>query len=449
MSHDQWSRSHEHLFGKAGEHFAFYLAKWTHSQGRPVFVVEDVVLMDDRDARVTPTGWVLKNEAVVRIINAAVKSGCALIEAHNHGGALPRFSGTDRAGLREFVPYVLDSLRGRPYAATVWGDDTVYAEFFSPSGAVGIIDSVLVYGERLDQVISRDDDQWGIAHRFDRQAPWFTAAGQRKLGRVRFGIVGLGGTGSPLVQNLVYLGGRDFLLVDHDMTDETSMNRVVTAEAADIGTPKVMLGRRLVKAVAPDARVDIVQGLLQSPPALDALKGVDVLFGCVDNDGARVILNELALAYRIPYFDLGVGIDAERGRVEAAGGRLAVVLPGGPCLYCMNQIDAEEAKYWLATEDQRKFMRERGYVRGLQVAAPSVVGLNAALAACAVNEFSVYFSGLRSVQALSELDLLGTGRPTKAQWLTPIRAAQTGGCPACEVAGAGDAAKLERYRVVD
>ena len=113
------------------------------------------------------------------------------------------------------------------------------------------------------------------------------------------------------------------------------------------------------------------------------LQGVDVIFGCVDNDGARVVLNEIALAYDIPFFDLGVGIEAKEGHVEAAGGRLATVLPGGPCLYCMNQIDTDEARYWLSTEEQREFMRRQGYVAGMNIAAPSVVALNAALAAAA------------------------------------------------------------------
>jgi len=444
MSHQQWKTAYTHLFNKWGEHFAFFMAAWTTSQGRPVFVVKDVLLINDADVAITRTGWVLSTVAVTRVINAAMKSGGALIEAHNHGGVLPRFSGTDRVGFRDFVPYVLDSLRGRPYGATVWGDDTIYAEYFTPTGGTGIIDSVLVYGDRLEQLASHDDDQRGLAERFDRQAPWFTASGQRKLGRLRIAIVGLGGTGSPLVQNLVYLGARNFVLIDDDASDETSMNRLVTATAADVGTPKVILGRRLVKAVAPEARVDVVQGLLQSAAVLDALKGIDVLFGCVDNDGARVVMNELALAYCIPYFDLGVGIDAERGAVEAAGGRLAVVLPDGSCLYCMNQIDAEEARYWLATEEQREFMRRQGYVKGLQVRAPSVVALNAALAASAASELAVYVSGPRAVSPLTEFDLLGSGRALKAQWLTPVRAGRKTGCPACEMAGLVDAATIER-----
>jgi molybdopterin/thiamine biosynthesis adenylyltransferase len=441
-----WSKTYAHLYTMPGEHFAFFLATWTLSKGHPVFVVKDMVLIDDAEVEISRTGWSLSIDAITRVINAAVHSGCALIEIHNHGGDLPRFSGTDRAGFREFVPYVLDSLRGRPYGATVWGDSTIYAEYFMPDGGSGVVESIVIYGDRLDQWVSRDDDLADPAPRFDRQTPWFTAVGQRKLARLKLAVVGLGGTGSPLLQNLVYLGARDFLIIDPDASDETSMNRLVTATAADIHTPKVILGRRLVKSVAPEARMEVIQGQLRSARALDALTGVDLIFGCVDNDGARVILNEIALAYHIPFFDLAVGIDARDGHVDGAGGRLAVVVPGGPCLYCMNQIDVEEARYWLSNEEQREFMRRRGYVAGMDVKAPSVAALNAALAAAAINEFAIYVSGVRPIQPLSELDLLGTGRSVKGQWLAPVRVLQKPGCPVCEHAGMGEKAEIElRY----
>lgn len=452
MTSEHWSRAYAHLFTKRGEHFLFFLASVAYSRGAPVFSVRDVVLIDDSQVQFTDNGWEMSNDALVYAINAAVKTNTALIEAHNHGGVLPEFSGTDRTGLREIVPYMLSSLPNRPYAATVWGDDAIYGEYFvAPRGVDRkgfgtVLDSIAVYGERLDQRVSRDDDEDDLASRFNRQAPWFTVSGQRRLARLRLAVVGLGGTGGPIVQNLVYLGAREFLFVDHDSSDETSMNRLVTATAADIGTLKAILARRLVRAVAPDAKVETIPKELQSAEVLDALKGVDVIFGCVDNDGARVVLNELALAYNIPYFDLGVGIDAEDGRVDGAGGRLAVVLPGGPCLYCMDQIDGDEARYWLASEDQRDFMRRQGYVKGMDIRAPSVAALNAALAAAAVSELAVYISGIRPVQPLTELDLLGVGRAVKAQWLTPVRAEKKPRCPVCEVAGTGDSTNIERYR---
>jgi molybdopterin/thiamine biosynthesis adenylyltransferase len=259
------------------------------------------------------------------------------------------------------------------------------------------------------------------------------------------GIVGLGGIGSHVAINLTYLGARDFVLVDPDTTDPTSMNRLVTAAAADVGTPKVLIARRAINTIAPEATVGAFVGTVQDADGLDALKGVDVLFGCVDNDGARLILNELSLAYGVPYFDLGTGIDAEAGTIQEAGGRVAVVLPGGPCLLCMDEIDLEEAAYVLSSPEQQVAARAFGYVRGVPDRAPAVVSLNGAIAAAAVNELAVCLSALRPPHPLTVLDLLGVGRPLPAQWLTPSRVVRESGCTHCATAWAGDASGIERY----
>lgn len=440
-----WDMVHSHLFSSMGEHFAFMLARWTFSLDEPVFMVYDARLVQDDQVRFSRQGWELSTQGILNVINAAVGSGAALIEVHNHGGVLPRFSYTDREGLKEFPAYVHSSLPGRPYAATVWGDSTVYGEFFLPDGRSGILGSITVVGNRFRQVVSRDDDKDPIEVRFDRQLPWFTPEGQRMLSRLKIGIAGNGGTGSQVIQNLAYLGARDFTLVDDDESDETSMNRQVTAFSADIGKSKAVLGGQLIQSVAPHAIVKAIRAKVQSTEALDALKGVDLLFGCFDNDAPRLILNELALAYCIPYFDLAVGIDVEKGKVSIAGGRVAAVLPGGPCLNCMDEIDSEEARFFLSSPDEQVSQVARGYVRGMDVKAPSVVSLNGLIAAAATNEFAIYVSGLRPVNLYTELDILGVGRQIKGQWLSPRRVHSKPGCVQCAAAGTGDATSIERY----
>lgn len=442
---DVWKKSQDWLLGRGGEHFAFFLAKWTYSCGEPVFWVRDVMLIPDTQTSNERDGVSLSLGQILGVINAAIKSGDCLIEAHNHGGESPRFSFTDRRGFQEFVPYVQESLPGRPYGATVWGDTSVYGEFFDQGGRQGVINSITVIGEHLKQVASRDDDKSRIDEIFDRQMPWFTQEGQRQIGRIRAGIVGCGGTGSHVIQNLTFLGCRDFVLIDDDLVEDTNMNRLVTATPADVGTPKVFVGRRFIKTVAPDARVLAVNKPLQSSDATDALKGVDVIFGCLDNDSARLILNELALAYVIPYIDLAVGIEADKGSVTSAGGRVAIVMSGGPCLNCMGEIDPEEAGYFLATPEERSLQVTRGYVSGMNVKAPAVVSLNGIIATAAVNEFAVLTSGIRLVNIYTEYDLLGTGRTMKGQWLSPHRIKGKVSCVQCAVAGSGDLAGLERY----
>lgn len=440
-----WSDVHSHLFGKDGEHFAFLFAARTTSRGRPVLMVKGAYLVPDDAVSDAWHSMELSTDAVLHTINTAVKGNYSLIEAHNHQGSMPRFSQIDREELGDFVRYAHDSLPDRPYVATVWGNTTVYGEYFLADGRRGRVDSIVVVGEQLRQLVSRDDDQQEIDVVFDRQLPWFTPEGQRQLGRLCVGVVGCGGTGSQVIQHLVYLGCRTLVLVDDDIVDETNMNRLVTAMAADIGTPKTIVGRRLAKQVAPTADVLTVQKQLQSQEALDVLMGIDLLFGCVDNDGARLILNELSLAYEIPYIDLAVGIDVNKGQISTAGGRVTVVLPDGPCLYCMGEIDPDEAAYFLATRAEQDEQHERGYVTGMDAPAPAVVSLNGMIAATAVNEFSAIVSGARPANYYTDYDLLGVGRAIKSQWLSPIQFKRDPACVQCITAGSGDRAHLERF----
>src|SRR2546426_231391 len=166
-----WSMVHNHLFSGRGERFAFLTARWTYSSGTPVFMVTGAITVPDEAVEFTKTGWQMSTAETVKVINEAVRSGQALIEAHNHGGRQPRFSPTDREGFGDFVPYVLSSLPRRPYAATVWGDSTVYGEFFTPQGQVGPVRSIAVVGSRLRQIVSRDDDGEPGGRRVHGQLP--------------------------------------------------------------------------------------------------------------------------------------------------------------------------------------------------------------------------------------------------------------------------------------
>lgn len=434
-----------HLFTESGEHFGFLLAENARGSNGPIFLVKHFYAIPDSHVRVSEGGWEVSTEALLNAINAAVREDLALVEVHNHPGGWSRFSPIDRKGFDEFVPYVLDSLPRRPYGATVWTEEGVYGEYFLQDGSSSEVRSITATGDHLTQLASRPSPEEGTV-RFARQEPWFTQAGQQELEKLRVAIAGLGGTGSQIAQNLAYIGARDFVLVDDDVADHTNMNRLVTATPDDPGTQKVVLARRLIRSVAPESEVQAIPRSLQSPEALDALKEADVVFGCVDNDGARLVLNELALAYRIPLFDLGTGIKVESGSVSAAGGRVAVILPEGPCLHCMDELDLREAKHFLKEVSERKLDADLGYVEGISgEPAPSVVSLNAAVASCAINEFALFTSGVRPPTTFTELDLLGVAHEVPSQRLAPRTAQRQDGCVQCRMAGEGDRADISRY----
>jgi molybdopterin/thiamine biosynthesis adenylyltransferase len=441
-----WDAVWSHMNSGPGEHFAFLLARLCVAPSGPVLIADDVLIVNDDQVTHTLTGWVMSTAALVSAVNRAHGCRKCLVEVHNHGGDRPRFSRCDRAGFEETVPYMLESLPGRPYAALVTGDTEVYGEIFD-GATVHQIDRISIVGNRLEVIGGESYSRGTGLDHFSRQLHWLTTAGQRNLAALRVAIGGAGGTGSHAALALVYLGARDFVLIDDDLADSTSLHRLATSRAGDTGKSQVALAAAAIKAVAPDAQVQVMRARIQSPKALALVKSADLLVGCFDDDGPRLVWNELAVAYRVPYLDFGVGIRADAdGRVTAAGGRIALVLPGSPCMRCMGEIDGAEARDSLRSVDDRAAQRALGYVEGVSVPEVAVYSLNASVVNVGMTELTVLLSRIRAPVLYIDYDVLGTARSIPGQWLGPVACARRTGCVVCAAAGLGDDLAIEhRY----
>src|SRR5713226_7372002 len=141
----------------------------------------------------------------------------------------------------------------------------------------------------------------------------FGEEGQQKIETAHVGIVGLGGIGSHLAQGLAYLGVGSFVLVDDDHVDVTNLNRLIgaTPPDAESETLKVDVTERLIRQINPRATVCKVPRNLRSRDAIQALLCCPVIFGCVDHDGPRLVLMELAAAYKLILIDSATEIIRE------------------------------------------------------------------------------------------------------------------------------------------
>jgi hypothetical protein len=241
-----------------------------------------------------------------------------------------------------------------------------------------------------------------MSSRYDRSIRFFGEEGQRKLRASKVTIVGIGGVGGHVVQQLALLGLGSIAVIDAEELDETNRNRYVTARACDKvpGTPKVDIGERLIREIDPSIEVTKIQDSLVSDGAFRAVLQSDYVFGCVDSEGARLILTELCAAYRLSYFD--IASDIELGTTLSYGGRICAALRGECCLVCLGQLDMDEARRELGGPDARK-LREAIYGINrdeLGRVGPSVVSINGVVASLAVTEFMVGVTGIREPHRL-------------------------------------------------
>jgi len=137
--------------------------------------------------------------------------------------------------------------------------------------------------------------------RYDRQIRAFGAAGQNVLKSLRVGIVGLGGTGSIVLQELAHLGVTDFLLFDPDVVEESNLNRLIGATPSDVGLPKVEVAKKWAQHISPNIRVDARQESVLKFRTLRTLADTDFVFCCTDSHGSRAVLNQFAYQYFGPH----------------------------------------------------------------------------------------------------------------------------------------------------
>ena len=185
--------------------------------------------------------------------------------------------------------------------------------------------------------------------RFSRQS-FLGPTAQELIETARVGIVGLGGGGSQIAQQLAHIGFQDFVLYDADRMDDSNLNRLVGATEADVTnqTPKCVIAERLIKGIRSKAVIDAHQVRWQDEP--EALRTCDMTFGAVDTFAGRSEIEALCRRYLIPYIDIGMDVHICVDEAPRMAGQVILSLPGGLCMRCMGFLNernlaAEAARY--------------------------------------------------------------------------------------------------------
>ncbi len=182
--------------------------------------------------------------------------------------------------------------------------------------------------------------------RFSRQS-FLGYEAEAIVATAKIGIVGLGGGGSHIVQQLAHIGFRKFVLYDPDVVEESNLNRLVGASQDDVRKkkPKVAIAGRLIHGLLPNAQIAAIQERWQDRP--DELRGCDVICGCLDRLQDRSELEVCARRFLIPYIDIGLGVRTVADERPRMAGQIVLSMPGAPCFRCLGFLNdrdlAEEA----------------------------------------------------------------------------------------------------------
>jgi molybdopterin-synthase adenylyltransferase len=460
-----WRALRLHLFGPAGaagkdrdEQMALLLAAPGTSAGSTRLVVAEMLPAGREDlvfqsaGGIAPTG-----EFVARALTRCRQEGWSLIEVHCHPftpGRFTTFSAIDWRNDLSKMPALARLLpRGAFHATMVVGPASLDAHYYdrmTPRPCIRPVRQVTIVGGgdrepgmariRPTTAGRGDRPRWG--ERFSRQVVLLGHGTQDLLAESSVAVIGLGGLGSLAALQLAHLGAGRLILIDPDVVERSNLNRLIGATEADIGRSKAELYAAQAAAVSPGCEVTALCASILDPGAIDLAKQADVLLGCVDSHGARLVINQLAVQYLIPLIDGGVGARLDHLRnVTDAGGQVQVILPGLGCLACRGFIDARQAALDLAPAHVRQLERDHGY--GTSEPAPAVVFMNGVVASLQVAEAVKLISGHGAAPApILRYDLL-------RQTLMTATFSETGTCPTCGPDGVSGLADLSPLAAAD
>jgi hypothetical protein len=342
----------------------------------------------------TGTGVTWSTRRLEELLVQAIERDMAVVKFHSHPGGFDRFSEIDDRADADLFGSIHGWTDGHdPHASViVLPDGRMLGRAIHVDGGFEPLNRIAVAGDDL-----KFFDEGGASlvppAAFDRQVRLFGEATTALLRRLAIGVVGCSGTGGPTVEMLGRLGVGRIVLVDPDHVGLENLPRIPNATAADAEAkvPKVDVLARALRAMGLGTTAEAIpENIAESPRAVRALAGVDVLLGCVDSVEGRHVLNRIAAFYNLPYFDVGVKLLADgTGSVQEVCGAVHYLQPDGSSLldrkvYTAEQFRAEATK----RSDPKAYeeLKRQKYIQGVIESRPAVVTVNTQLAAMMLNE---------------------------------------------------------------
>ena len=158
--------------------------------------------------------------------------------------------------------------------------------------------------------------------RYARNRRMLTVALQLRLFRSRVVVVGCGGLGGYLLEELARLGVGQLVAVDPDSFVEHNLNRQLLATSSNLGSGKAEAAARRISAVNPAVTVHAIAATFESA-GREAFAGADAVADALDEVPARLALADTCR---------DIGIPLVHGAIAGWYGYVTTIFPGDETL---------------------------------------------------------------------------------------------------------------------
>ncbi|MEH7248740.1 ThiF family adenylyltransferase [Neobacillus niacini] len=335
-------------------------------------------------------------EDLPELLQKAEKKSFVILKIHSHPSGLKKFSDLDDESDEKLFPRIGEWLDTDfpGISAVMLPNGEIFARAFnsigkhSPVHSVMVVGSDILYWEHPSLVEEkRVDDSLNL-----RTLQTFGKGTTNLLSKLTIGVVGISGTGSPVVEQLYRLGLGNLVLVDGDIVKEHNVGRIYNSTLSDAhqGRKKVDVLEEAIQKTGLPTNVIKFPASLNNREVLKRLSQCDILFGCMDSIEGRDLLNKISSFYTIPYFDIGIQLDADgNGGINGISGIIHYIKPGGSSLLSRGVYSSEKLRVEVlkrTNPEQYEQNIKEGYIKGVKEDRPAVISVNTLMASFAVNE---------------------------------------------------------------
>ncbi|TGE37612.1 HesA/MoeB/ThiF family protein [Desulfosporosinus fructosivorans] len=136
--------------------------------------------------------------------------------------------------------------------------------------------------------------------RYARNRKTFSDEDQLKLSTSCVAIVGCGGLGGYIAEELARIGVGRLVLVDGDHLEASNLNRQIMATELNMGQWKVTAAQERLKNVNSEVNVQAVRGWFEAEKGLELFREVDLVFDALDSMHIRVELEKVCHQMDLP-----------------------------------------------------------------------------------------------------------------------------------------------------
>ncbi len=128
-----------------------------------------------------------------------------------------------------------------------------------------------------------------MQERYKRNIPSISEEEQEILKTKTVSVVGCGGLGGNLIENLARLGVGCIRVIDCDAFSESNLNRQLLSTEKNLGKRKAKEAAKRVRQINSEVKVKVIDRMMTGENAEKMLKGSDLVLDAMDNIEGRFI----------------------------------------------------------------------------------------------------------------------------------------------------------------